>query len=479
MLFAHAFGQRYELPIPLGFFVFGGALIVFLSFLLVLPTRISGSSEGVGRLTEVVANKRRGYVSSLVSIALLLALIVCGFVGSQEVAENIVPTLFWLIVWIAVPLSCGILGDWTVPINPFATIARLAGSPKLRRGILAIDRPLAWPKWLAWWPAVLSFFVIACGELIFNQIATAPAFTAEALLFYFFISAFAGLVFGETWIEYGEVFSVLFATWGRLGFFRFGAKGKRGYAGGLLAPFEATPSRIVLVLLLLVNVGFDGLLATPFWNNFRQQLMLTHGLSTWEFQLLTVSIFAAFVCLAWFVFSGFSAVVGMAAGVSGPTRGVLAGLLPSLLPISFGYLLAHNIEYLMVNGQLLFPLLGNPVGGNWWPLHLPYPFNDSFEPNVHLLQSSFYWYFSILVVIFVHIVAIVLAHHYLGKTVSQVRRARWSEYPWVIAMVLYTMLSLWLLAQPLVREQTALLRSTQTWSVAASVATISNEGSIR
>ena len=40
----------------------------------------------------------------------------------------------------------------------------------------------------------------------------------------------------------------------------------------------------------------------------------------------------------------------------------LAALLPSLLPIAFGYLLAHNLEFLVVNGQLLIPLAGNPAG---------------------------------------------------------------------------------------------------------------------
>ena len=33
----------------------------------------------------------------------------------------------------------------------------------------------------------------------------------------------------------------------------------------------------------------------------------------------------------------------------------------------------------LINGQLLLPLLGNPVGSESWPLHLPYPFNDDYE----------------------------------------------------------------------------------------------------
>ena len=37
------------------------------------------------------------------------------------------------------------------------------------------------------------------------------------------------------------------------------------------------------------------------------------------------------------------------------------------MPIAFGYLLAQNAAYLLVNGQLMLPLLGNPVGMQSWP----------------------------------------------------------------------------------------------------------------
>jgi len=36
---AHAFGERYDLPIPLVLFVIGGGLVVVLSFVLVLNRR--------------------------------------------------------------------------------------------------------------------------------------------------------------------------------------------------------------------------------------------------------------------------------------------------------------------------------------------------------------------------------------------------------------------------------------------------------
>src|SRR5579884_1700549 len=51
MVLAHAFGARYDLPVPLVYFVTGGAAVVFLSFLLVLRREVAaaaGPDEGDG-----------------------------------------------------------------------------------------------------------------------------------------------------------------------------------------------------------------------------------------------------------------------------------------------------------------------------------------------------------------------------------------------------------------------------------------------
>jgi hypothetical protein len=387
------------------------------------------------------------------SFVFLGLFVAAGIFGSQEPAENIVPTLFWLLIWIAVPLSCGLLGDWTGRLNPYLHIARIADSSKLRGAVLSRKEAFGWPACLGWWPAVGLFFVLACGELIYNQTATLPAVTAIGAALYFVVSALMGMLYGTEWVKRGEVFSVLFATWGKLGWFRFGSPGKQGFAGGLYGlPFERTTSRIVFVILLLVSVGFDGLLATPLWNHFAHSLPAVIGFGTSGYLLFMTVIFAVIAVIFTAVFYTFAAAVASVGAYAKTTpRATLTGLLPSLLPISFGYLLAHNIEYLVVNGQLLFPLVGNPIGKESWPIHLGFPFNDTYEVNPHLLPSSFYWYLSVGIIVAVHIIAVVLAHRHLAHATRDAVKARRSEFPWMMAMVAYTMLSLWLLAQPLVK----------------------------
>ena len=113
-LFEHAFGVRYDLPIPLWMFVLGGALVVVVSFLLVEGRVMAGRElRGVEDRPVISPLRSWRWVTGLLSVLFLAFLIWCGWIGSQEVSENILPVWFWLMVWIAIPLSCGVLGDWT------------------------------------------------------------------------------------------------------------------------------------------------------------------------------------------------------------------------------------------------------------------------------------------------------------------------------------------------------------------------------
>ena len=60
-----------------------------------------------------------------------------------------------------------------------------------------------------------------------------------------------------------------------------------------------------------------------------------------------------------------------------------------------------------------------------------------------------------------------VAAAYLARSGASENRARRSEYPWIVAMIGYTMLSLWLLAQPLVKEAPATSESSLSAPVAA------------
>lgn len=144
---AHAFGLRYELPLPLSLFILSGGAVVLLSFFW-LSRR---APELPPAVADTPAETARNFWWGLLSLIALIGLIIIGMQGSQEVAENILPTAFWLLAWVVVPLSCGLIGNWTRPVNPFAFVASTAD--RLRGGASR-----AWPASLGWWPAVILYF---------------------------------------------------------------------------------------------------------------------------------------------------------------------------------------------------------------------------------------------------------------------------------------------------------------------------------
>ena len=447
LILAHAFGARYDLPVPLYLFVLGGAAVVFASFLLVMQREVA-PADGPPATDGSYVSRSRPLVAAL-GLLILAFLVYAGIYGSQEIPENILPSTFWLIIWIAVPISCGVLGDWTPWLNPFATIARAADRDDLRRTL--INGPaVSWPRWLGFWPATILFFLVASGELIYNNWATRPIVTAVAFVVYAAISAVGGLVFGaEEWLKRGELFSVVWATWGRLGYWRFGRPGRRGFLGGVDQPFEPSISRITFVFLMLMSVTFDGLLAIPAWKRFEGQL--PHGFTVGSAGYIVVAMvaFAVLVGLAWTVFGLFAKGVRDVGHLDLSVRDTVTQLLPSLLPIAFGYLVAHNFQYLLVNGQLLIPLSGKPTGTMQW---LPAPFDDSYVVHKQPVPSGVIWYLQVALIIAVHIAAVFIAHRHLAGVARTRVEAERSEWPWIFAMVAYTMTSLFLLAQPIVKE---------------------------
>jgi hypothetical protein len=453
---AHAFGERYESPVPTTLFVLGGAVVVLLSFMLVYQRQVTPAPDAGPDAAPDAADRRlpagpggtSGRVLPAVSVLLLAGLVSAGLLGDQELSRNLLPVTFWLVVWVVLPLVAGLAGDLTPWLNPFAALARWADSPGLRRVLLGSEQPLRWPDRLGWWPAVVLFYLVVAGELIFNQQATLPRVTAAALIVYALLSLVAGLVVGApAWCGRGELFSVLFSTWGRLGVFRFGRPGRRGIAGGLDLPFAATPSRVVFVLLLLVSVTFDGVLSTPQWTAFLDAVAGTDR-SPEATELLAAAALLVITLVLLGVFGLFALAAERAGGRRPGRLEALTVLLPSLLPIAYGYQLAHYAQYIAINGQLLIPLASDPAGRGWQLL--PSPFDADYTVDLSVMPASVTWYVQLVAIVFAHVVAVVLAHRHLAWRARSEQDARRSEWPWLAAMVGYTMVSLWLLAQPLV-----------------------------
>ena len=120
----------------------------------------------------------------------------------------------------------------------------------------------------------------------------------------------------------------------------------------------------------------------------------------------------------------------------------------TLVPIALVYNAAHNYSYVVVSSQYMIPLLNDPLHRGWHLL----PAVASFTPNFGLAQASTVWYADIVLIVLGHVIAVFLSHLRAGERFRTAQRALLSQYPMLLLMVLYTMTSLWILAQPITKE---------------------------
>jgi len=119
-------------------------------------------------------------------------------------------------------------------------------------------------------------------------------------------------------------------------------------------------------------------------------------------------------------------------------KATLTAFALTLVPIALVYNAAHNYSYLVVQSQGLIPLLLPAFAG--------------YKPNYALAQASMVWYAQVVLIVVGHVIAVYLAHLRAGERFRTAQRALLSQYPMLLLMVLYTMTSLWILAQPITRE---------------------------
>ena len=69
--------------------------------------------------------------------------------------------------------------------------------------------------------------------------------------------------------------------------------------------------------------------------------------------------------------------------------------------------------------------------------------------DISVINARTVWYTSVVAIVVGHIIAVWLAHVMALRTFGDNRAALRSQIPMLLLMVAYTMLSLWILAQPI------------------------------
>lgn len=446
MALAHAGQGGFVLLLPTGIYTAAGVVAVGASILLVtlLPARfVVGLFRPVqfGRLPRLPVAP----VTSLATLAFLGWLIVTGLYGPRDPLSNLLPLTIWTLWWIGFVTLQGVFGDLWSWANPFTGVHRLiwgGGAP-----------PLRLPAWLGHWPAVVAFLLVVSFALA-DPAPDDPARLALFVLGYACFTLVGCVLFGpRVWLARGECLSLLLTLFARLSPLRWCPRLTLGLPGwrAVRGPVPEV-SLAVFILILLGSGSFDGLNETFWWlarigiNPLafpgRSEIV---GVTTLGLLGANLALIAAFAACIW---AGRALVaLGAPGGVLPGWRRMFGQVSLSVLPIAFGYHIAHFLTSFMVNGQYALAALTDPFarGDDFLGLGQFYVTTGFFNTRDTVRAI---WLTQAGVIVAAHVTGVLMAHALALRLFGDHRRAVLSQIPLALFMVLYTLLGLWLLAAP-------------------------------
>ena len=381
-VFAHGFGQSYDLPLPLWLYLYGAAAAVLASF---VPISLFAGRSGIGEaepypsldllrigpLRAVLTARAFLLGLRLLSVALFLLVILGGFLGKQAENYNFAPTFVWIIWWVGLSFFTAFLGNVWPLVNPWRILFEWADGLARRLGAgLELHEP--YPDGWGVWPAAVLYAALVWVELVFYD-SSVPLSIAFLVLSYSVVTWVGMVVFGkDAWLRGGKAFSIFFGILGRLAPTEVRVKtpqtcrecgacaGKeegcvnrnecfakappedreldlRPPAIGLARPEPPAPGGTFFVILMRAGVAYDGLLATPLWLEIVRLTPVTQTLGLFLMPLLFLAVYLGFVLLS------------QHSGGGGVRLGQLAGgYVYSLVPIAIAYQAAHYPTYLLI-----------------------------------------------------------------------------------------------------------------------------------
>ena len=431
LLPAHGVGSRQDLPLPFGLLLTGAALALVISFLaLGLLWKQPRLRPTDGRLLPPAlalaldSPAVRGAFGAL-SLA-LTAWTLLALLGGKDDANNPVPYVVYVWLWVGLALLSMLFGPiWRV-LNPIRW---------LHRGILAAARVSAdfsLARYRAgYWPAALGLFAFTWLELIAPDNDTLPVLRV-AVLGFILISLVLALLFGRDYLDTGDPFEAWSGLFGTLS--PLGRREDRRWV--LRTPLHgpnqlaSRPGLLATASVMLGGTAYDGFSGETWWYTFVQSSALPARL--WE----TAALLA--ICLV--VAGSLYAAAALSASLAHvPLRGVATRFAPSLLPIAAGYLVAHYWSLWVFEGVNGLARLSDPLGtgANWLG-------TAGVKPSYALIEPTLVATIQMVSIVIGHLLGVVLAHE-RAVTLFPRRAAVIGQIPLLVLMVFYTVGGLTLL----------------------------------
>jgi hypothetical protein len=421
---AHGLSPTYTSRLPLAVYLAGAAATVALSFIFVLVRDVRADRPHASAEGHLPPAPLRLLLRAIGLVGWLW-MVVQGIEGGASAAE--VTTLFlWVYGWVGVAAISALIGPVWHWLDPFSTLYDI-GAWLVRRLRVKPWDTAEYPAWLGRWPAVIGFAVVVWLELV---LLAGPQVLFVVLVGYTALTLAMMAQYGrDTWRSNAEVFTVWFRLLGRLAPYALvdetGRVRRRSFASGLLEP-GWTMSDVVLIALAVGSILFDGLSQTQAWFN-------AFGYP---------GIAAETILLAGFL----GLIVGAALAV---TRFVgIAATGAGLLPIAVGYLIAHYLTYLLIDGQRILIAISDPLQRGWDL------FGTAFaEPSGDWLPPGLVWTVQLAAVVGGHMIGAWGGHVVAALEAPKALEGRpltLRQVPLAVVMVALTTLTLWSLGQAIV-----------------------------
>jgi hypothetical protein len=367
---------------------------------------------------------RAADVGSALALATVVLIVYTGLTGPQIGSASFAVLVVFVGARAGLTMFAYAIGNPWPAIDPWQRVARA-----LPNGYRE------YPARLGRWPAVAALLALIWVEVV-APLTESPATLAWAVLGYTAVTLAGAGIFGpDDWFRNADPVAAWFRFYGAVGPLQRGADGWSLRAPGSRLRDDdvvTDESDIAFAVALVWELTFSGFVVTPPGRATVEAFVGGGVPRTVTYALLLVAGFALFL-----------GAFGLAARRSRERaktylaeRYLALRFAPSLLAIAAGYHLAHYFGFFVSQTPSLWTAVINPLSP---------PAPPAFQ---QLVLPGWFGALDIAFVLLGHVLAIWAAHATSFDLFPGRLQAIRSQMPFVAVMVLYTMLSLWLLSLP-------------------------------